>query len=57
MSPVVSAQKVVGGGGGAVRSFSSSMLILRDYHLSPSKTDSKVRGYDSAVSRDRVVEI
>ena len=44
-------------GGGPVRSFSSSMLILRDYRLCPSKTDSKVLGYDSAVSRDRVVEI
>ena len=44
-------------GGGPVKSFSSSMLILRDYRLSPSKTDSKVLGYDSAVSRDRVVEI
>ena len=44
-------------GRGPVRSFSSSMLILRDYRLSPSKTDSKVLGYDSAVSRDRVVEI
>ena len=33
------------------------MLILRDYRLSPSKTDSKVLEYDSAVSRDRVVEI
>ena len=51
MGPVVSAQKVVG---------ASQVFLILDANLerlSSSKTDSKVLGYDSAVSRDRVVEI